>query len=54
MQNYSQVVFIEGDCPIDYVDLSVFVAPVPSKGRSLLRRVVRDQPPYWLFRPKGP
>jgi len=25
-------VFIEGDCPIDYVDLSVFVAPVPSRG----------------------
>jgi len=34
-------VFIEGDCPIDYVDRSVFVAPVPSKGHSLLRRVVR-------------
>ena len=42
MQNYSEAVFIEGDCPIDYVDLSVFVAPVPSNGRSLLRRVVRD------------
>jgi len=42
MQDYSEAVFIEGDCPVDYVDLSVFVAPVPSKGRSLLRRVVRD------------
>jgi len=42
MQDYSEAVFIEGDCPIDYVDLSVFVAPVPSKGHSLLRRVVRD------------
>ncbi len=41
MQDYSEAVFIEGDCPIDYVDLSVFVAPVPSKGHSLLRRVVR-------------
>lgn len=43
MQNYSEAVFIEGDCPTDYVDLSVFVAPVPAKGRSLLRRVVRDR-----------
>ena len=42
MQDYSEAVFIEGDCPIDYVDLSVFVAPAPPKGRSLLRRVVRD------------
>lgn len=42
MQDYSEAVFIEGDCPIDYVDFSVFVAPVPSKGHSLLRRVVRD------------
>lgn len=42
MQEYSEAVFIEGDCPIDYVDLSVFVAPAPPKGRSLLRRVVRD------------
>jgi len=41
MQDYSEAVFIEGDCPIDYVDRSVFVAPVPSKGHSLLRRVVR-------------
>lgn len=42
MQDYSEAVFIEGDCPIDYVDLSVFVAPAPTSGRSLLRRVVRD------------
>jgi hypothetical protein len=42
MQDYSEAVFIEGDCPIDYVDLSVFVAPAPAKGRSLLRRGVRD------------
>lgn len=41
MQEYSEAVFIEGDCPIDYVDLSVFVAPGPSKRHSLLRRVVR-------------
>ena len=43
MREYSEAVFIEGDCPIDYVDLSVFVAPTPPKGRSLLRRVIRDQ-----------
>ncbi len=42
MQEYSEAVFIEGSCPIDYVDLSVFVAPVPPEGRSLLRRVVRE------------
>ena len=42
MQDYSEAAFIEGDCPIDYVDLSVFVAPILPKGRSLLRRVVRD------------
>ncbi len=42
MQDYSEAVFIEGDRPIDYVDVSVFVARTPPKGRSLLRRVVRD------------
>ena len=42
MQDYSEAVFIEGDCPLDDVDLGVFVAPAPAKGRSLLRRVVRD------------
>ncbi len=42
MQEYSEAVFIEGDCPFGYVDLSVFVAPPLQSGRSLLRRVVRD------------
>jgi len=42
MQDYSEAVFIEGDCPIDFVDLSVFVAPPPGEGRSLLERVVRE------------
>ena len=42
MLEFSEAVFIEGDCPIDFVDLSVFVAPVPPDGRSVLRRVVRD------------
>ena len=42
MQDYSEAVFIEGDRPIDYVDVSVFVARTPPKRRSLLRRVIRD------------
>ena len=43
MEEYSEAVFIEGDWPVDFVDLSVFVAPVLPKGRSLLRRAVRDR-----------
>lgn len=39
---HPEAVLIEGDCPTEFVDLSVFVAPVPAKGRALLRRVVRD------------
>lgn len=42
MQEYSKAVYIEGDCPIHHVDLSVFVAAPPAEGRSLLCRVVRD------------
>ena len=42
MEEYSEAVFIEGDCPVDYVDLSVFVAPAPQPGDSLLRRLIRD------------
>lgn len=42
MQDYSEAVFSEGDCPIDYVDLSVLVVPPPPEGRGLLRRVTRD------------
>lgn len=43
MQTYSEAVLIEGDCPIPYVDLSVFVASVPPPGRSMLRRGARDR-----------
>lgn len=43
MDDYSEAVFIEGDRPIDHVDLSVFVAPPAAKGHTLLRRVVRDR-----------
>lgn len=56
MREYSEAVFIEGDCPVDYVDLSIFVAPAPRPGESsgprphrpasrlgrTLRRGVRD------------
>lgn len=42
MEEYSEAVFIEGDLPVDDVDLSVFVAPPLPAGRPLLRRVVRD------------
>ena len=43
MQDYSEAVFIEGDCPVPFVELSVFVAPPPATGKSLLERVVRDR-----------
>jgi hypothetical protein len=42
MEDYSEAVFIEGDCPVDFVDLSVFVAKPPVRGQSLLDRVIRD------------
>lgn len=42
IQDYSEVVFIEGDPPIDCVDLTVFVAPVLTAQPSMLRRVLRD------------
>lgn len=39
MQDYSEVVLIEGDCPTELIDCRVYVAPVLPPGRSLLRRV---------------
>lgn len=42
MQDYSTAVVIEGDCPIEHVDLEVFVAPPVDAGSSLLVRVQRD------------
>ena len=42
MQDYSEVVLIEGDCPLDYVDPSIYVAPPLPRGAPLLRRVTRD------------
>jgi len=43
MENYSTAVVIEGDSPLEFADLTVFVArPLPD-GTSLLGRVKRDQ-----------
>jgi hypothetical protein len=39
MMDYSQTVALEGDCPLGYVDLSVFVAPVQVRHLRLLRLV---------------
>ncbi len=41
MGDYSKAVLIEGDCPVDYVDLAVFVAPPLPAGSALLRRTKR-------------
>jgi hypothetical protein len=37
MSDYSKAVIIEGDCPVEYVDLEVFVAPALPTGTALLR-----------------
>ena len=44
MSDYSKAVLIEGDCPVDYVDLEVFVAPPLPAGGALLRRAKRRTP----------
>ncbi|MDA8038628.1 MAG: hypothetical protein M0Z69_05605 [Actinomycetota bacterium] len=38
MMNYSQAVVVEGDSPLDYVDLRVFVAPAPARTEHLFVR----------------
>ncbi len=43
MEEYSEIGFLEGDSPIDYVDLPVFVAPPLAKGASLFERKTRDR-----------
>ena len=44
MSDYSKAVLIKGDCPVDYVDLEVFVAPPLPAGSALLRRTKRRTP----------
>jgi hypothetical protein len=44
MTEYSKAVLIEGDCPVEYVDLEVFVAPPLPAGSTLLRRTKRRTP----------
>ncbi len=42
MQDYSTAVIIEGDRPLEWVELAAFVAPAPPPGSSLLHRVLRN------------
>lgn len=42
MMDCAPVVVIEGDRPLEYVNLTTFVAPVLPKGSTLLRRVLRE------------
>lgn len=44
MSDYSKAVLIEGDCPIQYVDVEVFVAPPLPAGGALVRRTKRRSP----------
>ncbi len=44
MRDYSKAILIEGDCPVEYVDLEVFVAPPLPPRTALLRRVERRSP----------
>ncbi|MDQ6616525.1 MAG: hypothetical protein M3083_17735 [Actinomycetota bacterium] len=43
MTNYSQAVIVEGDNPLAFVDLRVFVAPAPKGTDQLVVRRARDQ-----------
>lgn len=43
MEDYSQAVVLEGDSPLTFVDLAVFVAPPLRQGESLLVRRQRDR-----------
>ncbi len=45
MQDFSEVVMIEGDCPIEWgADLEVFVAPVPTGKQRLLTKTTKKRP----------
>jgi hypothetical protein len=43
MADYSQGVLIEGDCPLAFVDLAIFVAPPLASGKKLLVRRKRHR-----------
>jgi hypothetical protein len=43
MEDYSEAVVLEGDNPVVFVDLAVFVAPPPAPGRTLFVRKKRDR-----------
>ncbi len=43
MEEYSEGVVLEGDQPVEYVDLKVFVTSVRPGGASLFRRTTRDR-----------
>jgi len=42
MEDYSTCVIIEGNCPLDSVDLTAFVATAPAPGSTLLHRALRS------------
>ena len=43
MEDYSEGVVLEGDQPVEHVDLRVFVTPVQPRSPSLFRRATRDR-----------
>ncbi len=43
MEDYSEAVVLEGDSPVAFVDLAVFVVPAPARGRTLFVRRKRDR-----------
>jgi hypothetical protein len=43
MQDWSTAVVVEGDCPVEAVELPVFVLPVLPPGETLIRRVLLDR-----------
>jgi hypothetical protein len=43
MEDYSQGVVIEGDNPLGFVDLRVYIAPAPPAGTSVFGRYQRDR-----------
>ena len=46
MMDYSQAVVLEGDSPLRFVDLRVFVAPPPAEGHQLFVRCTHERRRY--------